>query len=113
MRAADFESDGLAIAHGPDSEPPWLDVDTFIPKAGLSGVDGDGYGACDVEIDEVVAGGGVGYVDWLVVDGDGEGSGAQLRWNGYWLNMRRGENHAGGREHSRQKHTRSTQEAKT
>jgi hypothetical protein len=27
--------------------------------------------------------------------------------------MRRGENHAGGREHSRQKHTRSTQEAKT
>ncbi len=85
----------------------------MIPEAGLARGDRDVDGAGDVEVDEVVAGGGVGYVDGLVVDRNGESSRAQLRWNGDRINARSGEDNAGEREHSRQEHTRSTQEART
>ena len=112
LRPGDFEPDSLAVAHGADAKPPWLDVDTFIPEAGLVGGDGDGYRAGNIEVDEVVAGGGVSYVDGLVIHSDGKGCGAQLRRNGDGLNPRSGEDDAREREYSRQEHTRSTQEAK-
>jgi len=112
LRPGDFEPDSLAVAHGADAKPPWLDVDTFIPEAGLLGGDGDGYRAGNVEVDEVVAGGGVSYVDGLVIHSDGKGCGAQLRRNGDGLNPRSGEDDAREREYSRQEDTRSTQEAK-
>ncbi len=113
LRASDFEADGLAVSHRADAETPWLDVDSFIPKAGLCRGDSDGDWAGNVKVDEVVAGGSVGDVDRLIVDRYGEGGGAQLRRNRNRINARSGGDYAGEREHSRQEHTRSTQEAET
>ena len=62
--------------HGSDTEPPWLDVDAFIPKARLGGSDSDCDGTGNIKIDEVIAGCGMGNVDGLVIDGDRKGSGA-------------------------------------
>ena len=112
LRAGDFESDGLALAYGADAEPPRFDVDALVPEAGFSGGDGDGDGAGDVEIDEVVAGCGVGYIDGLVINRNGEGGGAKFRRDGDGLNARGGKDHAGEHEHSRENHTMSAQEAR-
>ena len=101
------------------AEPPRLDVDAAIPEAGLGDGDRNVNGPGDVEADEFVVGGGVSHVDWLVVDGDGEGGGAQFRRNGDGLHARGGEDHAREREHRREEKARgtqnvgSTQEART
>jgi hypothetical protein len=113
LRAGNLEPDGLTVTHGSDAEPPGFDVDTFIPKARLDSGDGDSYRAGDVEVNEVVTGGGVSYIDGLVADGYRECGGAQFRWNWNRINARGGGDYAGEREHSRQEHTKSTQEART
>ena len=73
LRSSDLESNRLPFAHRPNAEPPRFDVDALIPKAGLSRGNGDGDGASDVEVDEVIAGGGVSDVHGLVVDRNREG----------------------------------------
>ena len=78
-RSGEPEADGLALPRGPQPQPPGLDIDAFIPEAGLGGGDGHVHGAGDVEVDEVVTRGDVGHVDRFAVHGDGEGRGPHLR----------------------------------
>ena len=55
----------------------------------------------------------MGNIDGLVIDRDREGGGAEFRRNRDGLNARGSEEYAGERDHSRQEHTKSTQEART
>jgi len=103
---------GLALALRPQAQAPRLNVDAAIPEAWIGRSDGDVHGARDVEVDEVVACGDVGYIDRLAIYGDGESRGAHLRRNGYWLNAGRGDGLVRKHKNSRQQRAETKQEAK-
>src|SRR5580698_1465401 len=81
-----MKADRIALQRWPDTETPGLDVDAAVPEARLGRGDGNVDGTGDVEGDPVIAGGGVGYVNWLVVDGHSESGRLELRRNRRGLN---------------------------
>ncbi len=111
-RRLQFELNGLALALRPQAQAPRLNVDATIPEAGVGCGDGDVHGARDVEVDEVVACGDVGYIDRLAVYGDGESRGAHLRWDRYWLNAGRGDGQVRIHKNIREQRAETKQEAK-
>jgi hypothetical protein len=103
----------LPLAFGPDTKPPWLDVDAAIPESCFGSGNRHFNGSGDIEIDEVVTGGSVSDIHVLAIYRDGEGLGAKLFRNWDWLNAGCGERSAGERKHSNHEHTKSTQEVGT
>lgn len=78
LRAGDAEGDRGAVADRTDAEAHGLDLDAAIPEVGVVGGHGESDGAADVEVEEVVAGGGVENVGGMAVDADAEVGGADF-----------------------------------
>ncbi len=73
-----LELDGPSVARGTNPEAPGLNIDAIVPEAVFVGGDGEAEAGGGLDVDVVIAGGGVGYVDGLAVDLDGVFKGAQF-----------------------------------
>ena len=89
-RSRQPETDGLPFAHGPQTQPPGLNIHALVPKARLRGVDRHAHRARDVETHILIAGRRVRHIHRLSVHRDGEGRRAHL------CRHRRGLNAGGG-----------------